>query len=112
MRTRDIFLVDFNPAIGAEMQKTRPCIIVSNQDLGVLPLKIVVPLIGHKEIHNDKSWLVVVNPNELNGLSKVSTADTLNMRSVSDERIIKKIGVVDEQTYQRLTLAMRVVLDI
>jgi len=112
MRTRDIFLVDLNPTIGAEMQKTRPCIIVSNQDLGVLPLKIVVPLIGHKEIHNDKSWLVAVNPNELNGLSKVSTADTLNMRSVSDERIIKKIGVVDEQTYQRLTLAMRVVLDI
>lgn len=112
MNTRDIFLVDLNPTKGAEMQKTRPCIIVSNNDIGVLPLKVVVPFIGYKDIHKGKSWLVVVEPNEANGLSKISTADTLNIRSVSDERILKKIGSIDELTYQKLIEAIKVVLDI
>jgi len=47
-------------------------------------------------------YLVDLNP----------TADTLNIRSVSNERLLKKIGTVDELTYQALVKAMRVVLDI
>lgn len=112
MNTKDIFLVDLNPTKGAEMQKTRPCIIVSNNDIGILPLKVIVPIIGYKDIHKGKSWLVIIEPNEANGLSKISTADALNIRSVSNERIIKKIGSVDESTYQELIEAMKVVLDI
>ncbi len=112
MNTKDIYLVDLSPTKGAEMQKIRPCIIVSNNDIGILPLKIVVPLIGYKDIHKGKSWLVVVEPNETNGLSKTSIADALNIRSVADERILKKIGSIDELTYQELIKAMRVVLDI
>jgi mRNA interferase MazF len=111
MNTRDIYLVDLNPIKGTKIRKARPCIIVSNDDIGVLPLKVVVPLIGHKESHNNKSWLVPITPNTQNGLSKASTADALNIRSVSDTRIIKKIGVVDEESYQKLVYAMRVVLN-
>ena len=29
----DVFWVDLNPTIGAEMQKTRPCVVVSPQEL-------------------------------------------------------------------------------
>lgn len=112
MNTKDIYLVDLNPTIGAEMQKIRPCIVVSNNDIGILPLKVVVPFIGYKDIHNAKSWLVVVKPTDTNGLSKTSTADALNIRSVSDERFLKKIGTVDEPTYQSLVKAMKIVLNI
>ncbi len=111
MNTKDIYLVDLNPTKGAEIRKARPCIVVSNNDIGVLPLKVVVPLIGYKESHDNKSWLVPISPDEQNGLSKISTADALNIRSVSDTRIIKKIGVLDEESYQKLLNAMRVVLD-
>jgi mRNA interferase MazF len=55
---------------------------------------------------------VVVKPDENNGLFKTSTADTLNIRSVSNEGLLKKIGTVDEPTYQALVKAMKVVLDI
>jgi mRNA interferase MazF len=110
MNTREIYLVDLNPTKGAETRKARPCIIVSNNDIGVLPLKVVVPLIGHKETHNNKSWLVPITPDTQNGLSKPSTADALNIRSVSDTRIIKKVGELDKESYQKLVEAMRVVL--
>jgi len=112
MRTKDIFLVDLNPTKGAEIKKARPCIIVSNNNIGILPLKIVVPLIGYKDIHQNKSWLVAIEPSKVNNLSKKSTADTLNMRSVSDGRFIKKIGVISQEDYQKLVIAMRIALDI
>ena len=55
MNIRDIYLVNLNPTKGVETKKARPCIIVSNDDIGVLPLKVIIPLIGHKESHNGKS---------------------------------------------------------
>jgi len=112
MNTKDICLVNLNPTKGAETKKARPCIIVSNDDIGVLPLKVVIPIIGHKESHNGKSWLVVIAPSLENGLAKISTADALNIRSVSDVRIIKKIGVISDKVHLELISAMRIVLNI
>ena len=112
MKTRDIYLVDLNPAKGAEMKKARPCIIVSSEDIGILPLKIVVPLIGYKNIHANKSWLVGIEPSSENGLSKKSTADALNIRSISDQRIIKKLGTLEDHLYLELLQAMKTVLNI
>lgn len=111
MNTKDIYLVDLNPTKGSEINKARPCIIVSNNDIAVLPLKIVVPLIGHKEHHN-KSWLVKIAPTKNTGLSKDSTADPMHMRSVSHDRMLKKIGSIDEDSYAKLKEAMKVALDL
>ncbi len=111
MNTKDIYLVDLNPTKGAEMKKARPCIIVSNSNLGVLPLKIIVPLIGYKSHHN-KSWLVKMEPNQFNGLSKTSTADCMNIRSVSHSRFIKKLGVIDDNEYKAIKDALKVTLDL
>ncbi len=111
MTIKDIYLVDLNPTKGAETKKARPCIIVSNDDVGILPLKVVVPLIGYKDIHNNKSWLIPIDATLKNGLVKKSTADALNIRSVSDTRIIKKIGVLDEGNYLKLLDAMKIVLN-
>ncbi|MDQ7085584.1 MAG: type II toxin-antitoxin system PemK/MazF family toxin [Sulfurovum sp.] len=83
MRTKEIYLVDLNPTKGAETQKARPCIIVSNDDVGILPLKVIIPLIGYKPLHDNKSWLTPIEPTGKNGLAKKSTADALNIRSVT-----------------------------
>jgi len=112
MRRGEIHLVDLNPTRGAEIYKARPCLIVSNDDIGVLPLKVVIPLIGYKPSHENKSWLVPVNPSQENGLSKPSTADALNIRSVSDGRFLKHIGQVEEEVLVQVTQAMRVVLEV
>jgi len=42
----EIWLASFDPSLGAEIQKTRPAIIVSSSTLGTLPLRVVVPLTG------------------------------------------------------------------
>lgn len=111
MKTKDIYLVDLNPTKRAEINKARPCIIVNNDDVGVLPLKIVVPLISYKEHHN-KSWLVKVEPTTNTGLAKTSTADPMHIRSVSHDKILKKIGKIDDNTYLELREALQLVLDL
>ncbi len=58
------------------------------------------------------SWLVKIIPLASNGLSKISTADPLNMRSVSHDRVLQKIGSIDDQTYTALKKVIKVVLDL
>lgn len=40
----EVWLVNLNPTIGAEMQKTRPAVIVNDDAIGILPLKVIVPV--------------------------------------------------------------------
>jgi mRNA interferase MazF len=42
----EIFEVQFRPAVGAEIQKTRPAVIMNVPEVGRLPLSIVVSLIS------------------------------------------------------------------
>jgi len=44
----EIWLIDFDPAIGAEIRKARPAVVVSLDAIGRLPLRIVVPITDWK----------------------------------------------------------------
>jgi mRNA interferase MazF len=44
MRRGEVRLINLDPTIGAEIRKTRPAVIVSEDSIGILPLKIVVPV--------------------------------------------------------------------
>ena len=48
MNNGDIWLINLDPTIGAEIQKTRPAIIVNSDAVGILPLKIIAPLTDWK----------------------------------------------------------------
>ena len=45
----EIWLINLDPAIGAEIQKMRPAIVVNKVAMGVLPLRIIVPLTEWKD---------------------------------------------------------------
>ncbi|MCU0467208.1 MAG: type II toxin-antitoxin system PemK/MazF family toxin [Arcicella sp.] len=92
MKQGDIWLVDLDPTRGAEIQKVRPVIIVNNNSLGKLPLKIIVPITDWKDRYEIASWMIRIPPNPQNGLTKESAADCFQIRSVSQDRFVKKIG--------------------
>jgi mRNA interferase MazF len=48
MRQGEIWLINLDPALGAEMKKTRPALIINDNALGKLPLKIIVPITDWK----------------------------------------------------------------
>jgi len=112
MKQSEIWLIDLDPTKGAEIQKKRPAIVVNDNRLGKLPLKIIVPITDWKERYGIAPWMIKIEPNTTNGLSKTSAADCFQIRSLSEERLIKKLGDVDEATFNEIKEAIRKVLDI
>ncbi len=47
MKQGEIWLVDLDPTVGAEMRKVRPALVVNADELGRLPLKIVA-VVGYE----------------------------------------------------------------
>ena len=90
MKQNEIWLINLDPTVGAEIKKTRPAIIVNDNALGKLPLKIIVPVTDWKETYGIAPWMVRILPDDENGLTKPSSADCFQVRSISTQRFIKK----------------------
>jgi len=112
MKQSEIWLIDLDPTKGAEIQKKRPAIIVNDDRLGKLPLKVIVPITDWKDRYEIAPWMVKIEPNTTNGLSKISAVDCFQIRSVSQERLLKKLGKIDENTLSEIKEAILKVLDI
>ena len=107
MKQSEVWLIDLDPTKGAEIQKRRPAIIVNDNILGKLPLKVVVPITDWKDRYGIAPWMVKLEPNAQNGLSKESAVDCFQVRSLSQERLIKKLGFVDENTIEEIKEALK-----
>ncbi len=112
MKQSEIWLVDLDPTKGAEIQKKRPAIIINDDRLGKLPLKIIVPITDWKDRYDIAPWMVKIEPNISNGLSKNSAADCFQIRSLSQERLTKKLGYIDTFTLNEIKDAVIKVLDL
>ena len=94
MKQGEIWLINLDPTVGAEMNKIRPAVIVNDDQLGKLPLKIIVPITDWKEHYSIAPWMIAINPSNQNGLIKKSSIDCFQIRSISKSRLIKKIGQI------------------
>jgi mRNA interferase MazF len=110
MKRGEIWLINLDPTVGAEIQKTRPAVIVSVDAVGVLPLRVVVPITGWKERYAQAPWMVRLEPDAQNGLEKVSCADAFQVRSVSIVRFVQSLGQLDVSSMQAIERALAIVL--
>ncbi len=93
-RRGEIWLVEFNPAVGAEIQKVRPALVVGMPSVGRLPLQIVVPVTDWKPRYASFPWFVEIPADAVNGLDKDSGADAFQVKSVSFNRFVRRIRAV------------------
>jgi len=93
----EIWLVNFNPSIGSEIQKTRPCVVVNDNRLGRFGLKIVVPITEYKENFKDYPWIIKIKNDPINGLNKTSAFECFQIKSFSVQRFVKKLGYIEEE---------------
>ena len=112
MNRGEIWLVNLDPTIGQEISKTRPAVIVNNDLIGILPLKVIVPITDWKERYNNRPWMIKLEPNNSNRLTKKSAADTFQVRSLSQSRLVKKLGKLDDSEMKEITAALAIVLKI
>ncbi len=108
----EIWRVRLNPTEGDEIQKARPCLIVSSDHVGKLRLRVVVPLTEWRDSFRTVPWMVQIDPDRGNGLAKASAADAFQVRSVSVQRFVEKCGVVSDEQLQDVVAAVGIVLEI
>ena len=56
----EIWLLNLDPTIGAEIQKTRPAVIVNDNAIGKLPLKIIVQITDWKDRYEIAPWMIKI----------------------------------------------------
>jgi mRNA interferase MazF len=110
MRRGEVWLVNLSPTVGAEITKARPAVIVNDDAVGILPLKVVVPITEWKVRYAGVPWMVHLPAGLGNGLSKQSAADTFQVRSVSAQRLVRRLGALAPEELQRIGTALRRVL--
>ena len=112
MNQRDIWLVNLSPTVGAENTKTRPCVIVSSNEIGILPLKVVAPITDYKHHYDSVPWMVELSPDGVNNLSKRSVIDLFQLISVSQIRLIRNLGKVTDVEFQKIIDAIKIIFGI
>ena len=112
MQRGEIWLINLSPTLGAEMQKTRPAVIVNDDEVGILPLKVIVPITDWKDRYAQAPWMVRLEPTSENGLSKTSTADAFQFRSVSEQRFVSRLGNLSPDNMETVGNALKRVLQL
>jgi mRNA interferase MazF len=107
----EIWLVSLDPTVGAEIQKTRPAIVISSDYIGKLPLKLVVPITDWKDSFASDIWHIRLDPTNENGLTKPSAADTLQARSLDTRRFIRKIVTLPGSDLQEIVRAIAAIIE-
>jgi mRNA interferase MazF len=93
-RRGDIFLVDFDPARAGEANKIRPAVVITNNSANTHGLSVIVlPISSKTEPMYPFQLLLPVSRTNLEHDSK---AQTELLRSVSKNRLVKKLGFVPE----------------
>ena len=85
----EIYLVTLNPTVGSEIRKTRPCIVISPNEMNRLKTVIIAPLTSQgfdfvfrpKITFQNKKGLVLLD----------------QIRAVDKSRLVKKIGSLTEE---------------
>lgn len=108
----EVWTVDFDPTRGAEIQKQRPAVVISSDSIGKLPLKLVVPITAWNSAFENHIWHVRLDPAPQNGLTKLSAADALQVRSVAVDRFLNRCGRVTQQELEEITQALAAVIEL
>jgi mRNA interferase MazF len=107
----EIWLVNFDPTVGAEIKKVRPAVVISSDSVGKLPIKLIAPITDWKTYFSVNFWHVKIEPNSINGLNKASAIDTLQLRGVDLQRFIRKLGSISEITMLEIVAAIATVIE-
>ena len=109
-RRGDIYLVEFDPARGHEIQKTRPALVIQN-DIGNRHSSVtIVAAITSRLSPTPYPVEVIVAPTKTNGLTVASAIELGQIRSVDRGRLLKRLGFIDAVTMRKVDDAIRISL--
>lgn len=99
----DIFLVSLDPAFGHEIRKSRPCLIISPDEMNNnLATVIIAPMTTKSHAFPSR---IPVQFKRKDGWVVLD-----QIRTVDKKRLIRKLGGIDTRTIQEIKLVLREML--
>ena len=100
MNRGEVHLVRLDPTLGSEIQKTRPCVIVSPDELNAhLRTVIVAPLTTGVRAY---PWRIRCRFQQRSGYVVLD-----QLRTVDRERLVKRLGTLPGQTLTEVFAALQ-----
>lgn len=103
MKQYDVHLIQLDPAVGHKIQKTRPCVIISpdemNDNIGTL---IIAPMTTKSHEYPSRVCL------KFKGKTGWIVLDQI--RTIDKTRVLKKVGKMGENDIQRIKRVIREML--
>lgn len=107
----DIWIVDFDPSVGSEIQKARPAVVVNTHLVNLLPVRIVVPLTSWQPKFQARMNIVFVPATTQKGLDNDSAADMVQVRCVAIDRFTVRKGAVEAAVLEEIVAGIALAVD-
>lgn len=108
-RRGEVYLVTFDPTVGAEMQRTRPALILQNDIANRhSPITIVAAITSQFEEPLYPTEVLIMPPE--GGLTTPSVALLNQIRSIDRQRLVRRLGRVAADTEERVNRALQLSL--
>ncbi|MBI4118744.1 MAG: type II toxin-antitoxin system PemK/MazF family toxin [Parcubacteria group bacterium] len=105
----EIYLVGFDPAFGSEIKKTRPALIVQNNISNKYSPTTIVAAITSVTGGRGYSTNVFLKESQ-SGLKQDSVVLLNQIKTIDKQRLIKKIGVMDQALMADIDRALEISL--
>jgi len=102
----ETWLINFDPTIGDEIQKTRPAVVISIRSAYRHKLQIVVPITTWQQPFSRDFWMIFIAATAANGLDKDSAANAFQVKSISEDRFVRKLGIASTEQVDQITAAI------
>ncbi|MCE7874206.1 type II toxin-antitoxin system PemK/MazF family toxin [bacterium CPR1] len=110
-RRGELYWVSLDPALGTEIQKTRPALILSNDVGNEYSRRVIVAPITSRNLDKIHPIEVLV-PAPSGGLKQDSKVLLDQLRSVDKMRLRQRIGSLSESLLQEVERALRLTFDL
>ncbi|NJO94110.1 MAG: type II toxin-antitoxin system PemK/MazF family toxin [Hydrococcus sp. RM1_1_31] len=107
-RRGEIHWVRLDPTVGAEVQKTRSCLIIQNDIMNQYGLLTVV--IPFRPGNKQAPYVVNVKASPTNGLDKDRFLDVAQILAIDGQRVLGVVGTLEAHYWQEIQAALDIVL--
>jgi mRNA interferase MazF len=113
-RYGSIWLVNFEPSVGTEIQKTRPALIISPTDFNQVRTKVTLLPISSTVVKSKKIEAVIVRVEASleNGLNSDSTIIAIEPCTFDKTRLIKRLGNLESNYLSDIKNILKLYLDL
>jgi mRNA interferase MazF len=108
----EIWLLDWSPSRGSEQSGFRPALIIqtdaANSNTNYPNTIVLAVSTKGKPV----PFHIALKPNRENGLTEASFVKCEQVLTVAKDRLVRKLGVIEEGEMQQIKRALRLVLEV